>query len=66
MRMIDTRSLAPLGGIKRCPVCGGTDVRRLGVLRVCGTCTHAFRWRQAVRSQPIDLAGWVGGSDYDY
>jgi hypothetical protein len=66
MASIDTRSLAPFGTTKRCPACRGTDVRRLGVFRVCGACTHVFHWRDAIHGQPVDVAGWVGGSDYDY
>jgi hypothetical protein len=62
----DTRSLAPWGAIKRCPVCRGTDVRSFGVLRACGGCRHTFHRRDAGPRQPVDVTGWVGGSDYDY
>ena len=62
----DIRSVAPLGAITRCPVCRATEVRWFGGVRVCVAGTHMFPGRDTVPHQPVDVTGWVGGSDYDY
>jgi hypothetical protein len=63
---IDSRSLARLGAIGRCPSCRGTGIRHVGVLRVCASCAGVFLRRDSLRREPTDVSGWVGGSDYDY